>query len=222
MNMTQLKQEQLKMAEKVLTTDGFERVKYVAGCDQSYPDKNKVLSVMVVMDAETMEIVDKAEVMKECSMPYIPGFLFYREGPAIIEAFTSLNVKPDIIMVDGNGVLHPRRIGMASHLGISIDTPTIGIAKNLMTGKAFDGKIEIDKEIRGEEVKTRDFAKPVYVSPGHRISLRTAADIVRRMIIYPHKLPEPLHLAHRFARKAVKKEDEISEGFTAQATGHAS
>jgi deoxyribonuclease V len=113
-----------------------------------------------------------------------------------------------LLIVDANGILHPRRIGMASQLGIVLDIPTIGITKNLFIGKpSSDGKIEIDKEIRGEELRTKEYANPIYLSPGHRISLRTASDLVKKMIIAPHKLPKPLHLAHRFARKAVRSEN---------------
>lgn len=88
---------------------------------------------------------------------------------------------------------------MASQLGMVLDVPTIGVAKTLMMGRSEDGRIEVDKEIRAMEVRTREFAKPLYVSPGHRISLKTAVEMVQKMIVQPHKLPEPLHLAHRFA-----------------------
>jgi len=209
MNTQKLIQEQLKLSEKVMTTDMFDEINYIAGCDQSYTKDNKVFSVIVVLDAKTLEIVDKASEEVECRMPYMPGLLFYREAPAIIEAFSKLKTRPDLLIVDANGILHPRRIGMASQLGIVLDIPTIGITKNLFIGKpSSDGKIEIDKEIRGEELKTREYSNPVYLSPGHRISLRTASDLVKKMIIAPHKLPKPLHLAHRFARKAVRSENE--------------
>ncbi|MCX8146850.1 MAG: endonuclease V [Candidatus Woesearchaeota archaeon] len=206
MNIQKLKEEQLKLAEKVIIIDSFDKIKYIGGCDQSYSG-NKIISCVVVMD-EKMKIVDKAFAEKECNFPYIPGFLSYRESPAVVEAFNKLKIKPDILMVDGNGILHPRRFGMASHLGIILDIPTIGITKSLLIGKVIDGKIEVDKEIRGMEVKTREFSNPLYVSPGHRISLKTAVEIVKKSIIFPHKLPEPLHLAHRLAKKRKENSEQ--------------
>ncbi|MBU0536148.1 MAG: endonuclease V [Nanoarchaeota archaeon] len=205
MNTSKLRQEQLKLAEKIMTTDMFENARYIAGCDQAYKDNNKIISVVVVMDIKTMQIVEKAESEQYCKMPYISSYLFYREAPAIIDAFSKLNTKPDILMVDANGILHPRRIGMASQLGLALDVPTIGVAKNLAFGRSFQNKIEANKEIVAEEVATREFARPLYVSPGHRISLRTSVEIVKKMIVEPHKLPEPLHLAHRLSKKAVMK-----------------
>jgi len=209
MNNQKLKLEQAKLAEKVLTNDSFDEINYIAGCDQAYTTDNKIVSVVVVLD-KSMKVVDSANAVVECRMPYIPGYLFYREAPAIIEAFNKLRQKPDIMMVDGNGILHPRRIGMASQLGIVLDIPTIGIAKTVMIGRSADGRIEVDKEIRAIEVRTREHAKPLYVSPGHRISLKTAVEFVQKSIIQPHKLPEPLHLAHRFANR--KKESIENKG----------
>lgn len=203
---TKLKLEQIKLAEKVMINDNFEEINYIAGCDQAYTTDNKIISYVVVLD-KNMKIVDSAYAITDCRMPYIPGYLFYREAPAIIEAFNKLKQKPDVIMVDGNGILHPRRIGMASQLGIVLDMPTIGVAKTLMMGKLEDGKVEVDKEIRAVEIRTREFAKPLYISPGHKISMKTAVDIVKSSIIIPHKLPEPLHLAHRYSNN---KKDNIA------------
>ncbi|MFC1734087.1 endonuclease V [candidate division KSB1 bacterium] len=206
MNKSKLKLEQIKLAEKVLTNDVFDEINYIGGCDQAFTDDNKIISSVVVLD-KNMKVIDSATAVVECKMPYIPGYLFYREAPAILEAFNKLKQKPDILIVDSNGILHPRRIGMASHVGVVLDIPTIGVAKNLMMGRVSDGKIEVDKEIRAVEVRTREHAKPLFVSPGHKISLRTAVELVKKSIIHPHKLPEQLHLAHRFANKKKKNMD---------------
>lgn len=203
MNILRLKQEQIRLAQKVMIFDQFDEINLVGGCDQAYTDDNKVISYIVVLD-KNLRIVDSAHAITECGMPYLPGYLFYREAHAIIEAFGKLRQKPDMLMVDGNGILHPRRIGLASHLGIILDIPTIGVAKTLVMGRSFDGRIEIDKEIIAVEVKTREHAKPLYVSPGHRISLNTAVEMTKKFIVQPHKLPEPIHIAHRYADK--KKE----------------
>jgi len=208
MNRMHLKLEQVKLAGKVITTDSFEEISLIGGCDQAYTNDGKIVSTIVVLD-KNLKVVDSANAVAECRMPYIPGYLFYREAHVIIEAFNKLKQRPEILVVDGNGILHPRRIGMASQLGIVLDIPTIGVAKTLMMGQSMDGRIEVDKEIRAIEVRTREFAKPLYVSPGHRISLKTAVEMIQKMIVQPHKLPEPLHLAHRFADK---KRDRLANG----------
>ncbi|MFH1409814.1 MAG: endonuclease V [Nanoarchaeota archaeon] len=203
-NIQKLKEEQMKLAAKILTSNQLEEVKFIGGVDVAYTP-SEVIGVVIVMDAKTGKLVDKAFSVKKQDMPYIPGFLFYREAPAIIEAFGKLKQKPDLLFVPANGILHPRRIGLASHLGLVLDTPTIGVAKKLLCGELQDKKVILDKEVRATEISTKSYAKPVYLSPGHRISLKTAQkwfmDLLRG-----HKLPEPLKLAHRFSTSIKKKE----------------
>jgi len=203
LNAAKLKEEQLKLANEVVLKESFSKVKLIAGCDQAFVD-GEVISGVVVLDKE-MNLIEKTHSVAKAQIPYIPGFLFYREGPAIIEAFNKLEKKPDVLLVDGNGILHPRRIGMASHLGVVLDLPTIGVTKRLMCGDVKEGKVYVDKEIRGFELKTMEHARPIYVSPGHKISLGTSLDVVKNCLKLPHKLPEPLHLAHRYV-SGVRKE----------------
>ncbi|HLD34110.1 MAG TPA: endonuclease V [Candidatus Nanoarchaeia archaeon] len=195
-----LKEEQLKLSEKIVLQDSFKQFDTLAGIDQSY-SKNDVISSIVVCDAKTMEVIEKQTAVVPASFPYIPGFLAYRELPAMIEAFSKLKTQPNIIFVDGQGILHPRRCGLASHFGLVISRPTIGIAQSILIGNIEHGKVYVEKELRGFEMKTREHAKPIYISPGHFISCGTALKIVRESVRYPHKLPEPLHLAHREARR---------------------
>ena len=197
--------EQLRLAKKVVTKDDFDKIELVAGVDQSFIDDNKIISAVVVCNYKTLKILEKQYAVVEARFPYISGYLSYRESPAVVEAFGRLKTKPDILMVDAHGICHPRRIGMASHVGLLLDIPTIGIAKSLMCGEVRDGKIYVDGEVRGIEIKTKEFANPIYVSPGHRISLKTAVEIVKDSIKLPHKYPEPLFLAHRYANE-LKKE----------------
>lgn len=199
MNIEQLKEEQIGFARKIVVNDDFKEIKTIAGCDQAFC-KGKVISAVVVCDKE-MNVVEQATAEAEEKFPYIPGFLFYREGLAAVESFRKLNNKPDVLLVDGNGILHPLRIGMASQLGLILDEPAIGVAKTLSFGKSEEGKVYVGNEVRAEEVITKEHAKPLYVSPGHRICLATSVEIVRQCIRLPHKLPEPLHLAHRLAEK---------------------
>ena len=198
-----LKEEQTRLAKKVVLKDSFEKLELVAGVDQSF-NNDDVISAIVVCDYKTMEVKEKVFAVVKAKMPYVAGFKAYREGTAISEAFAKLKEKPDVMIFSGNGILHPRKCGLASHMGVLLDVASIGIAKQLLTGEVKDNKVYVENEVRAQLVATREHSKPVYVSSGHKISLRTSVEIVKKCIRAPHKLPEPLHLAHRYA-------DEIRE-----------
>lgn len=199
-----LKKEQLKLAEKVITSDSIKNIKTIAGADQAYIG-NKVISAIAVCDYKGLKLIEEKHAVVDAKIPYKSGFLFYRDGPAVMEAFNKLENKPDVLIVKANGILHPRRIGMASHLGILLDIATIGAAKNLMLGEVREKTIYVEKEARGYELITREHARPIYISPGNKISLKTSLEIVKNSLRQPHKLPEPLHLAHKHGNK-VRKE----------------
>jgi len=199
----ELRQEQLKLAEKVITTDSFEKIKTIAGIDQSHLSDERIISAVVVCDYKTMDVLESKYAVAKPSIPYIPGYLSYREGPVMVEAFSKLENKPDMVLCDCNGILHPRRIGAASHFGILVDVPTIGVAKKLLCGDVQDNKVIFDKEIRAILIKTKEHAKPIIVSPGHRVSLQSAVEIVKSCL-RDHKLPEPIHKAHKLANKLKK------------------
>lgn len=199
MNTQELKEEQIKLAKKVVLKDDFSGPKIIAGLDHSYSEDN-IISCIVLWDIKTEEIVEKVRHKEKAPIPYIPGFLSYREMPSGIAAFQKLKNKPDIIMVDGNGILHPRKIGIASHIGILLDMPTIGIAKKLLCGEKRDDTIYLHGDPVAKAIATKKNAKPIYISPGHRISLRAAVEISKKCF-RGHKLPEPLHLAHKFSVK---------------------
>ena len=198
-----LKEEQLKLSKKVVTKDSFEKLELVGGVDCTY-NQDEIISAIVVCDYKTMEVKERVFAVVKAKVPYVQGFLAYRECPAISEAYAKLQNRPNIMIIDGNGILHPRRCGLASHVGVLLDQPTIGIAKQLLVGEVKDKLVYVDKKARAELVTTKEHSKPVYVSPGHKISLKTSIEIVKKCLRFPHKLPEPLHLAHRYA-------DEIRE-----------
>ena len=206
-NIEKSKEEQKKLARKIITKDDFDEINTVGGVDQAFVD-NKIISAIVVCEYLTMKVIEKQYAVVDAQIPYIPGFLSYRESPAVVEAFNKLETKPDILMVDGNGITHPRKLGMASHVGLIIDVPTIGIARNILIGEIKEDKVYIDDKLRGRLIQTREHAKSLIVSIGHRISLKTALGVVEKSIILPHKLPEPLHLAHRYANKIRKEFSE--------------
>lgn len=195
-----LKKEQLKLAEKVSIINSVKNIRTVAGADQAYVE-NKVISAIAVCDYKSMKLIENKNAVVEAKVPYKSGFLFYKDGPAIIEAFNKLENKPDVLIVEANGILHPRRIGMASHIGILLDIATIGVTKRLMLGQMIENTIYVDKEARGYELVTREHANPIYVSPGHKISLKTSLEVIKKCIRLPHKLPEPLHLARKYGNK---------------------
>ena len=207
-DLNKLEEEQLKLAKKVIIKDSFEKLELIGGVDCAY-NQYEVIAAIVVCDYKTMEVKEKVFAVVNAKVPYMSGFLAYREGPAISEAHAKLQLKPDVMIFDGNGILHPRRIGLASHIGVLLDQASIGTAKNLMVGEVKGNVVYVDKEARAELLVTREHSKPVYVSPGHKISLKTSVEIVKNCMIFPHKLPEPLHLAHKFANETREK---ISKG----------
>ena len=199
-DLSRLKEEQIKLAKKVILSDSVKNIKTIAGADQAYVG-NKVISAIAVCDYKSLEVIDEKHAIVDAKIPYISGFLFYRDGPAVIEAFNMLEHKPDVLILEGNGILHPRRIGMATQVGILLDIATIGVTKRLMLGNIREKTIYIEKEARGYELITREHSKPIYISPGHKISLKTSLEIIKNCLRFPHKLPEPLHSAHKYGNK---------------------
>ncbi len=212
----QLKKEQIKLSKNVILKDEFKKVEKIAGIDQSYVE-NDVISCIVVCDYKTMKVLETQIGTKKAPIPYKPGLLAYREMPAMVEAYNKLTVEPDVIIVDGHGIAHPRRFGIASHFGLAISKPTIGVAKNLVTGKTEKNKVYIEKDLVGVELITKEHAAPIYISPGHMISIGTAVRVVKDCMRQPHKLPEPLHLAHKGARREMKERME-KEGIKTETT----
>lgn len=202
MDTLELRREQQRLSQKVVLRDEFEQVKTIAGIDTQIVG-NKLLACVVVCEFPSMKILETQTYTLNNPLPYKPGFQAYREMPAMIEAFNKLEQEPDVLLVEGEGILHPRKIGLASHLGLSLHQPTIGITQNLPLGKVQEGKILFDNEVCGFEINTREHANPIYISPGHLITLGSALDLITKTIRYPHKLPEPLHLAHKILRKSL-------------------
>jgi len=203
MDLEQLKAEQLRLARKLVLRDDFSSIKTVAGCDVAYTGKH-IICTVVVMDYETLKIREHKTKVGTSGFPYIPTFLSYREAPIMIDTYHELEVDPDVLLVDGHGIIHPRRMGLASHVGLSLDKASIGIAKNLLCGQVRDDRIYLDKDILGRILQTKDKAKPIFVSQGHKISISTAIEIVKKTL-RDHKLPEPLHQAHKLANRVKKK-----------------
>jgi deoxyribonuclease V len=204
-----LRDIQDKFARDVVLEDAIslDKVKKIAGFDVAVHGKQLICGV-AVLSYPKLELVEKRVLVKKEPMPYIPTLLAFREGPLILESYYNLESEPDVIMVDGHGIAHPFKAGLACYVGVELAKPTIGVAKSLLVGEQKDGDIVFEGEVVGKAVKTREFARPVFVSPGNMISIETAAELVKKCIQPPHKLPEPIHLAHRLAD--AKREELVS------------
>ena len=200
--------KQEEIASRVIRQDVFSNLKLVCGLDIAYT-KNKSVAAAVTLDLETLSHIESKCVSTQIYAPYIPSYLGLREVPPMIQAFNQLDNKPDILMVDSNGILHPRRAGAASHLGVTLDIPTIGVAKKLLLGHPrHDPKYDFETiqdrgEIIGAQLNRRGKASLI-VSIGHKITLETAVKITRQLI-KSHRQPEPIFQAHKLAN-SVKQE----------------
>ncbi len=209
-----LREEQIKLQKKVKTYGDIENVKTVAGIDVGYSKRDKRLgcAAYVAIDYRSKHAIEKKTFCGRVNFPYIPTYLSYRENPLLLKLYTKIKEKPSLIMVDGNGILHPYKIGLASHFGVSIDIPTIGIAKSLLFEKIWkktdDGFI-LDKngnKIGFSLISSKNVKRPVYISPGHKISLDRAIEIVKNSCIY--RIPEPIRQAHLLAKEIIRAKDQ--------------
>lgn len=205
-DIAKLKREQIELAKKVVLKNEFKEINLIAGADQ-VDFKNNIISSIVICDYKTMKVIEEKYAVEKAVIPYIPGYLGYREVPAAVKAFYKLENKPDVVLFDANGILHPRRFGAASQFGLLTETPTIGIAKTLLIGENKDAFIIMDGEKRAVELKTKEYSKPIFVSPGHMVSLKKSVEIVKNCL-RGNKLPEPLFLAHKYSNKVKKNLDE--------------
>jgi deoxyribonuclease V len=184
--------------------------KYVAGCDASYA-KGKVVGAACLYACPGMEYVEEAVVVLDCAFPYVPGYLSFREGPAIAEAIGKLGTRPGLLLIDGQGIAHPRGMGIASHVGMALGVPSVGCAKSRLVGdhgepgkrKGSRTRLVLGGVQVGAVVRTRTGVRPVFVSPGHGIDVRGAVEAVLAAT-GGFRLPEPLRCAHRAANGAAK------------------
>jgi len=203
-NLEKLEKEQEKLAKQLVIKDSLDlsMVERVGALDNAF-HKNKIISACVVVDQD-MEILEQEYFQDKMRFPYISGFRAYRELPSMIEAFNKLEIKPDVVFVPGQGIAHPR-LGMASHFSISSGVPTVGVANSLLVGKVKGSDVIFKGKKIGKVFKSKPGSKPMYISPGNGVSMETALELCKKFVKLPHKLPEPLHLAHKYA-KDIRKE----------------
>ena len=182
-------------------------VKTVVGADVSFPSKAEVLAAVVVLSYPGMDVVETAVRRGKCAFPYIPGLLAFREAPMLAAALSALKTEPDVILCDGQGLAHPRGMGLACHVGLLADKPAIGCAKSLLFGTfdepasskgSWSPLLGRSGETVGAVLRTRENVSPVYVSVGHRVDLETAIEIALNCSPR-YRISEPLRLAHKLA-----------------------
>jgi deoxyribonuclease V len=194
---------QIELAKNVIKTNLIKKVNYIAGVDVSILPDNTARAAIITISYPKLEIVEIETSLERVAFPYIPGLLSFREIPLLAMVLTRLSIEPDIILVDGQGIAHPRGLGLASHLGLLTNTPTIGCAKSLLCGEynpvgenpGSYTNIMYNNEIIGVALRTKRNSKPLIISVGHKVDLINSIDWVMRSC-KGYRLPEPTRLAH--------------------------
>ena len=208
---------QAEIAAKSLIRDdqNLNELKLIAGADQAFffdsESKERIISAVVLLNYPSLKFVDHAYAVMPVDFPYISGLLAFREAPAILTAFRTLDTKPDLLILDGGGINHPRFAGLATHVGVTLDIPTIGVTKSPLCGTGNipteEGEACIikyhDREV-GYYLKSKKACKPIVVAPGHKVSVDTSLKLAKNCI-RTHKLPEPIRIAHLCANM-IKRE----------------
>jgi deoxyribonuclease V len=202
---------QLALKDKVKIIPLRKDPKFIAGVDAAFLE-NKVIGVACIFKYPELTHVEDAFAVTDVPFPYVPGFLTFREGPVIIEAIDNLKIKPDIILFDGQGIAHPKGMGIASHIGVILDMPTIGCAKSRLVGEYKEPEfkrgdrspLQYNGNIVGAVLRTKDYVKPVFVSSGNKIDLKTSIRIVLRCTT-KFRITEPLRRAD-FLSKKIREE----------------
>jgi deoxyribonuclease V len=212
LDFTSARQLQIELRSQLDLSPQKLSIKTIAGCDVSGEKwGKKSYSAVVVMSFPEFQILEQTVMETEINFPYIPGLLSFREMPGLLNAWKKIQNVPDLVLCDGCGTIHPRKFGLACHLGLWLGIPTIGCAKNLLCGEHKEigqkrgdwEKVIYNGETVGTVVRTRDSIKPLYISPGNLISWEQAMEFILATTI-KYRLPEPIRTAHMLANKARK------------------
>lgn len=205
------------------------RIETIAGTDISFNKfSTTVYAGIVVLRLPSLEVIEEVGVVSETTFPYVPGLLSFRETPSVLEAWARLRTEPDAVMFDGQGIAHPRRVGIASHVGLLIERPTLGCAKSVLVGKYEEPPPErgawtplVDKgEVVGAALRTKANVQPIFVSPGHLIDLPGAIELTLRCD-GGYRQPEPTRRAHHLVN-ALRRGERDPAQETAQETAQKS
>ena len=204
---------QMGLKERISQVDDFDKIEQVGSVDVNYKKgMAKATAAAVVLSFPGLEVLETRVVEGEISFPYVPGLFSFREIPLLIPALEKLKTTPSVMLVDGQGIAHPQRMGLAAHLGILMDIPTIGCAKSPLLGTHEEPSIEKgaytylydQTEVIGAVVRTRTNISPVYISIGHKISLHTAVEVTLKCTP-KFRIPEPLRTAHQMSRSVYSR-----------------
>lgn len=204
----QARELQERLRSRVKPTGGPRRVRLVAGADLAYrADGRWAWAAVVLLSVPDGRLVESATAAGPPHFPYVPGYLSFREGPLLLAAFKRLRERPDLCLFDGQGLAHPRRFGLACHLGVLLDLPSVGCAKSLLVGKYDEpgpargdwSPLRVNGDVVGAVLRTRSGVKPVFVSPGHRIGVRQAVRWV--LACSRFRVPEPIRLAEQLVNR---------------------
>lgn len=203
---------QEELARKVIAIDQPGDINFIAGVDVAYEKEgDRVVAAITILNAQTLELVETSSHAEQVSFPYIPGLFSFRELPPVLKAFDALKIRPDLIICDGQGYAHPRRFGLACHLGVELDMPTIGCAKTRLIGEYNEpgvargnySDLKDGDETIGYVLRTQDNTNPVFVSVGHKVSLKTSVDWVLKAC-NEFRLPETTRTADHAVKMAMK------------------
>jgi deoxyribonuclease V len=212
-------QLQNELKEKIQIVPLKREVKAVGGADISFNmGADMMHAAIVVLELPGLKPLTRSLISAPVSFPYIPGLLAFREMPVLLKAWKQLVMKPDVLILDGHGLAHPRRMGIATHFGIEVDHPTMGCAKNILTGthealgkeKGATADLIGEKEKVGFALRSRRNVNPIYISPGHKLSFADAYDIIMQ-VLTKYKLPKTTRMAHHWANKLRK--GEVNAGY---------
>jgi deoxyribonuclease V len=199
---------QEKLRDRVMLEDDFAAIQYVAGADLAFdPATNVAFAGVIVYRFPEMDEVERHSARRKLHFPYVPGLLSFRESPVLLAAFARLQTEPDLILIDGHGRAHPRLFGIACHLGVLFDKPVIGCAKSLLVGEYHEPGMARGATtplvFKGEKVgmvlRTRDNVKPIFVTQGHRVSLKSAIELVSQCLD-GFRIPKPTREADHYVR----------------------
>ncbi|MBW8803429.1 MAG: endonuclease V [Catenulisporales bacterium] len=202
---------QERLAAEVDVSTPLAPHRYIAGLDVAYAvDSSRVAGAVVVLDADTLAIEDMATAVMDVEFPYVAGLLAFRELPALISALAKLTVEPDVLVCDGYGIAHPRRFGLACHLGVLAGKPALGVAKTAFVGRFIEpgeqrgeaAELVYDGAVVGAVLRTQHGTKPVFVSPGHLVTVDDATRLALRLAA-KYRLPETTRLADQLSRRAL-------------------
>ncbi|MGA1862786.1 deoxyribonuclease V [Deferribacter thermophilus] len=202
---------QKKLAKRVRLTPYKKDFKLIAGIDVSFSIKHSLSFCSIVVLNKYFELIEVSCSFKKINLPYIPGLLSFRELPVIFQAYKKLKNKPDIFILDSQGIAHPRKLGLASHFGVVFNVPSIGCAKSKLVGtykvppakKLSFTELIYKNEIVGYVLRSRENVKPIFISPGNLVDFDSSLNIIKQML-NKYRLPEPTRLAHIYAEKFKK------------------